>query len=97
MLTRIVAQTRKDLTQFVRDRPALTLALVLPIVLPALRESPTPLRVPAPPRGAQDLAQPPWPRQYLDAFRASLTFRVVTLPLATSPEDALRAGLARAV
>ena len=35
-MRRIVAQARKDLTQLVRDRHALTLALVLPVCLTAL-------------------------------------------------------------
>ena len=35
-MRRIVAQGRKDLTQLVRDRLALTLALVLPVCLTAL-------------------------------------------------------------
>src|SRR5262249_50383841 len=45
----------------------------------------------------QDLDQTPVSRRYLDAFRASLTFRIVTLPPATAPEAALEAGQARAV
>jgi ABC-2 type transport system permease protein len=35
-------------------------------------------------------------RRYVDAFRTSLTFRVVTLPAATSPETLLARGRARA-
>src|SRR5262245_40147159 len=97
MLTRIAAQIRKDLTQFVRDRLALALALILPVVLTALLGSTLSLTVTDVPLVVQDLDQTPWSRRYLDAFRASLTFRVVTLPPATSPEDALRTGRARAV
>jgi ABC-2 type transport system permease protein len=44
----------------------------------------------------QDLDQTPLSRRYADAFRTSLTFRVVTLPAATSPEMALDLGRARA-
>ena len=86
MLTRIVAQARKDLTQFVRDRLALALALILPVVLTALLGSSISLTVTDVPLVVQDLDQTPWSRRYLDAFRASLTFRLVTLPPATSPE-----------
>src|SRR5262245_56232246 len=97
MLTRIAAQIRKDLTQFVRDRLALALALILPVVLTALLGSTISLTVTDLPLAVQDLDQTPWSRRYLDAFRASLTFRVLALPTATSPEDALRTGRARAV
>jgi ABC-2 type transport system permease protein len=97
MPARILAQTRKDLTQFVRDRLALALALILPVVLTALLGSAISLTVTDVPLVVQDLDQTPLSRRYLDAFRASLTFRVVTLPPATSPEDALQAGRARAV
>ena len=44
----------------------------------------------------QDLDQTPLSRRYADAFRTSLTFRVVSLPPATSPETMLAAGRVRA-
>src|SRR5262245_1093119 len=44
----------------------------------------------------QALEQTPLSRQYADAFRASLTFKVVALPTAMSPETALGLGRARA-
>ena len=97
MLRRIVAQARKDLTQFVRDRLAFAFALILPVVLTALLGSSISLTVTDVPLVVQDLDQTPLSRRYLDAFRASLTFRVVSLPPATSPEAALEAGQARAV
>jgi drug efflux transport system permease protein len=49
------------------------------------------------PIAIQDLDQTPLSRQYADAFRSSLTFRVVALPAATSPETALMLGRVRAV
>jgi ABC-2 type transport system permease protein len=95
-MTRIIAQTRKDLTQIFRDRLALALALILPLGLTALLGTAISLTVTDIPIVIQDLDQTPLSRQYADAFRSSLTFRVVALPTATSPEAALAVGRARA-
>src|SRR5204862_7804761 len=48
------------------------------------------------PLAIQALDQAPLSRQYADAFRASLTFRVVPLAPAAQPETMLAAGRARA-
>src|SRR6266704_2595686 len=96
-MRRIIAQARKDLTQLLRDRLALALAAALPVVLTALLGTSISLTVTDVPLVVQDLDQTPLSRRYLDAFRASLTFRGVTLPPATSPEAAIEAGQARAV
>jgi ABC-2 type transport system permease protein len=93
---RIIAQVRKELTQLLRDRLALALALVLPIGLISLLGTAISLTVSDIPIVIQDLDQTPLSRQYADGFRSSLTFRVVTLPPAMSPEVALAAGRARA-
>jgi ABC-2 type transport system permease protein len=95
-MTRIIAQARKDLTQILRDRLALALALILPLGLTALLGTAISLTVTDIPLVIQDLDQTPLSRQYADAFRSSLTFRVVALPPATSPETALAVGRARA-
>jgi drug efflux transport system permease protein len=95
-MQRIIAQARKELTQIVRDRLALALALVLPVALTTLLGTSISLTVTDIPIAVQDLDQTPLSRQYTDAFRTSLTFRVVALPPATSPEAALAAGRARA-
>jgi ABC-2 type transport system permease protein len=95
-MRRIIAQVRKELTQTLRDRLALALALALPVGLIALLGTTTSLTVTDIPIVIQDLDQTPLSREYADAFRTSLTFRVVTLPPAMSPEAALAAGLARA-
>ena len=95
-MTRILAQVRKELTQIVRDRLALTLALVLPVALIALLGTAISLTVSDIPIVIHDLDQTPMSRRYADAFRASLTFRVVSLPSAASPESALDRGYARA-
>src|SRR5262249_43909842 len=49
------------------------------------------------PIAVQDLDQTPLSRQYVDAFRSSLTFRLVSLPPATPPETMLVSDRARAV
>ena len=95
-MRRIIAQARKELTQLVRDRLALALALVLPLALTALMGTSVSLTVTDIPIVIQDLDQTPLSRRYADAFRSSVTFRVVTLPPATSPETVLDRGLARA-
>jgi ABC-2 type transport system permease protein len=95
-MRRILAQARKDLTQTVRDRLALALALVLPVVLTALLGTAISLTVTDIPIVIQDLDQTPVSRSYADAFRSSLTFRVVPLPPARAPEWAIATGRARA-
>ena len=94
-MRRILAQARKELTQLVRDRLALALALVLPIGLIALLGTSISLTVTDIPIVIQDLDQTPLSRQYADAFRSSLTFRVITLPPAKSPEAMITQGRAR--
>ena len=95
-MRRIIAQARKELTQLRRDRLALGLALVLPLGLTALMGTTVSLTVTDIPIVIQDLDQTPLSRRFADAFRASLTYRVVTLPPATSPERMLAGGRARA-
>ena len=95
-MRRIVAQARKEITQLLRDRLALGLALVLPVGLTALMGTSVSLTVTDIPMVVQDFDQTPLSRRYVDAFRTSLTYRVVTLPPATSPERLLARGRARA-
>jgi ABC-2 type transport system permease protein len=95
-MRRIIAQARKELTQIVRDRLALALALILPVGLTALLGPSMSLTVTDIPLVVEDLDQAPLSRQYIDAFGTSLTFRIVALPRGTSPEAALIAGRARA-
>ncbi len=95
-MRRILAQARKELTQLVRDRLALGLVLVLPLCLTALLGTSISLTVTDIPIVIQDLDQTPLSRRYADMFRSSLTFRVVTLPPATSPATMLDWGWTRA-
>jgi ABC-2 type transport system permease protein len=95
MFLRIFAQARKELTQVVRDRLALTLALVLPMILLLLISNAISLTVNDLPLVVQDLDSSPASRSYIDAFRASVTFRVVPWPADRQPEEALKGGIAR--
>ena len=95
-MKRIVAQVRKELTQTFRDRLTVVLALVLPMILMALLGSAISLTVTDLPVAVQDLDQTSLSRKYIDAYRASLTFRLVSVPINIQPEDALDRGLARA-
>ena len=88
-MKRIIAQTRKELTQTFRDRLTLALALVLPLVQmwligSAISLSVTDLRV-----VVQDMDQTPLSRQYSEVLRNSITFEVVPLAADVQPESAL--------
>jgi ABC-2 type transport system permease protein len=95
-MRRIAAQARKELIQILRDPLGLTLALGLPLGLIALLGTSISLSVKDIPIVVQDLDGTPLSRQFADAFRTSLTFRVVPLPAATAPEAPLATGRARA-
>jgi ABC-2 type transport system permease protein len=94
---RIVAQARKELTQIRRDRLALVLALVLPLVLLALFGEAISFTVTNLPVVIRDYDNSPISRRYADAWRASVTFRVVETPVGERPDLALDRGDARAV
>lgn len=95
-MTRILAQTRKELTQILRDRLALTLALVLPLGILFLLGTAISLTVSDVPIVVQDLDSSSASREFIDAFRASLTFHVVSWPGDRSPEQAFTTNSARA-
>jgi ABC-2 type transport system permease protein len=95
-MRRIFAQTRKELTQIVRDYRTLALALALPLVLLLLLGSAISLTVDNLPIAVQDLDQSPASQDLIDAFRASVTFHVVSWPVSQQPEEAITANRARA-
>lgn len=95
-MKRILAQARKELTQVRRDRLVLFLALVLPQILLALFGTALSLTVTDVPIVIQDLDQTAFSRAYADAWRQTLTFRVVNLEPDAQPIDALDRGTARA-
>ena len=70
-MRRIVAQARKDLTQLVRDRLALALALVLPVCLTALLGTSISLTVTDIALVIQDLDQTPLSRKHFSRFYCS--------------------------
>src|SRR6476469_9002993 len=96
-MRRIIAQARKELTQILRDRLALALALVLPVGLLLLMSTALSLTVSNLPLVVQDLDDSAASRAYIDAFRASITFHVVSWPVSRGPEEALTANRARGV
>jgi ABC-2 type transport system permease protein len=95
-MRRIFAQVRKELTQIVRDRLALTLALLLPLGLLMLLGTAIALTVTDLPIIVQDFDNTPASRDFTDAFRASITFHVVFWPTDRQPQQAFFENKARA-
>jgi ABC-2 type transport system permease protein len=96
-MRRILAQTRKELTQILRDRMAVGLALVLPLVQLILMGTAISLNVNELPIVIQDLDNSSASRAFADAYRQSITFHVVAFPADEQPERAFTQNLARAV
>jgi ABC-2 type transport system permease protein len=95
-LGRIFAQSRKELTQIIRDWRTLALALFLPLVLLLLMSTALSLTVSDLPIIVQDLDESPASRYFVDAFRASITFQVIAWPADKQPEQAFTSNEARA-
>lgn len=95
-MRRVFAQARKELIQIARDRMALILALVLPAFLLLLMSTAISLTVDDMPMVVQNLDGSSASGRLLDAFRASLTFKIVRWPVSEDPERALSSGVARA-
>jgi ABC-2 type transport system permease protein len=96
-MRRIFAQSRKELTQIVRDWRTLTLALVLPVVMLMLLSAGLSLTVNELPIAVQDFDGSSASNNFIDAFRASITFHVIAWPVNKSAEQALSSNAARAV
>jgi ABC-2 type transport system permease protein len=88
---------RKELTQIVRDWRTLALALALPTFLLILMSSALSLTVNELPIVVQDFDGSSASNDFIDAFRASITLRVVPWPVNKSAEEALASNAARAV
>src|SRR5260370_8210247 len=88
-MRRVFSQARKELIQIVRDWRTLALALVLPLVLLFLLSTAISLTVNDLPIVVQDFDDSPASHDFVDAFRASLTFRVVSWPTNIQPDMAL--------
>lgn len=95
-MRRIFAQTRKELIQLVRDKRALGLALLLPLMQLILMGSAINLTVPDLPIVVQDLDNSPASLSLADAFRHSNTFRVMPFSVDRQPEAAFTSNIARA-
>ena len=95
-MRRIFAQTRKELTQIVRDWRTLALALLLPMVLLLLMSTAISLTASHLPIVVQDMDDSPASRDFINSFRESLTFHVVAWPPDRQPEEALTSNAARA-
>jgi ABC-2 type transport system permease protein len=91
-MRRILAQMRKQLTQLVRDRMSLAMALVLPVMIMVLIGTSFKLTVSDLPIVVQDLDGSSASRNLIDAFRASVTLHVVAWPVEQSPQLALQHG-----
>ncbi len=95
-MRRILAQTRKELTQIVRDPLALALALGLPCVLLFLMGTSIALKVGGLPIIVQDLDNSAASRDFVATFRHSLSFHIVSWPVDRQPEQAFLRNRARA-
>ena len=96
-MRRIIAQSRKELTQIVRDWRTLALALVLPVVMLLLLSAGLSLTVNDLPVAVQDFDGSSASNNFIDAFRASITFHIVAWPVEKSANEALSSNAARAV
>jgi ABC-2 type transport system permease protein len=96
-MRRIIAQMRKELTQIVRDWRTLALALALPMFLLVLMSSALSLTVNELPIVVQDFDGSSASNDFIDAFRASITLKVVPWPVDKSAEEALASNAGRAV
>jgi ABC-2 type transport system permease protein len=88
---------RKELAQIVRDWRTLALALALPTVLLVLMSSALSLTVDELPIVVQDFDGSPASNEFIDAFRASITLKVIPWPVDKTAERALASNAARAV
>ena len=96
-MKRILAQTRKELTQIFRDRLTVALALVLPLILLVMYGNAISFSVKNVAVYVEDFDQTPLSRDYVAAIAASRTFRIVSLPNGLRTDEALAAEVVRAV
>jgi ABC-2 type transport system permease protein len=97
IVRRVWAQVRKELAQIFRDRLALVLALVLPVIVMSLITTAISLTPTGMPLIVRDYDSSPLSRAYIDAFRSSLTFEIASDRPHWSPEKLFQAGVARAI
>jgi ABC-2 type transport system permease protein len=95
-MRRVFAQTGKELRQVLRDRLALALTLILPCVLLFLMGTSIALKVEGLPIIVQDFDDSAASRDFISAFRSSLSFHVVSWPVSERPDQAFLRNQARA-
>ena len=95
-MRRILEQARKEVIQVIRDRRALLLALGIPVMLLIPLSVSLSLTVDDLPIVVQDFDDSTASRLFIDAFRASIAFRVIAWPVDQHPEAAFKANAARA-
>jgi ABC-2 type transport system permease protein len=96
-MRRIFAQARKELIQILRDKRALALALILPLTQLILMGTSISLDIKNLPLAVQDFDNSPASRQLIDAFRESITFKIIPFAVNLRPEEAFLTNEARAV
>ncbi len=94
-MRRIFAQARKELIQLVRDRLAVALALLLPVILLVLQTTAISLTVNDLPIIVQNLDSSLESQKLVDAFRHALSFHIVYWPTDKQPETAFTSNKAR--
>jgi ABC-2 type transport system permease protein len=94
-MRRILAQARKELIQLLRDRLAVALALLLPVILLLLQTTAISLTVSDLPIIIQDFDQSVASQKLADAFRNSLSFHVTSWPTDKQPDEAFASNKAR--
>ena len=94
-MRRILEQARKELIQVIRDKRAMLMALGIPVMLLIPLSVSLSLTVDDLPIVVQDLDDSTASRLFIDAFRASITFRVIEWPVDEHPEAAFKANAAR--
>jgi ABC-2 type transport system permease protein len=95
-MRRIIAQARKELIQLLRDRLAVGLALLLPVILLLLQTTAISLTVADIPIVVQDLDRTESSQRLIDSFEHSLSFHVTGWPTDKDPEQAFTSNTARA-
>jgi ABC-2 type transport system permease protein len=96
-MRRVWAQVVKELTQILRDRLALVLALVLPVIVMSLITTAISLTPTNMPIIVRDYDNSPLSRRYIEAFQSSLTFAAAPDRAGWTPEKLFQSGAARAV
>ena len=96
-MRRILAQARKELIQILRDKRALAMALVLPLTQLVLMGSAISLDVKNLPLAVQDYDNSPASRQLVEAFRESISFKVIPFAVDRRAEESFITNDARAV